>query len=128
LVQKSVSLQLDRHSDSRQFQNVNITADGKLTCRTRGGIEVKNADTLNTIKTVKDTNTTEWREIIQPEWVVVASCYNRNEGSTEVILLDSNTLQRTKSLYKSNISFFRKLQNFKQGRLNLFSFHGITQY
>jgi len=109
-VQKPISLQRDGHSYGTGFRNVNITVDGKLTCRTPWSVEVRNADTLDIISTVKNTFATEWGEIIQPEEVVVASCCNRNDGSAEFILLDPNTLQMTKSLYRTDIkwSFFSR--------------------
>jgi len=134
LVQKSISLQRDRHAYGIELRNVNITVDGKLTCRTRWGIEVRNADTLDIISTMKNTNTTEWEEIIQPEEVVVASCYNRNERSTEVILLDPNTLEKTKSLFKSDRTWpptyydqYRSLFHMLCHRPSFFS-HGLAQF
>jgi len=132
-VQKPASLQLDGHSDGLEFQNVNITADGKLTCRTWGGIEVRNADTLDTISTVKDTNTTAHREIIQSEHVVVASCSDRAETSAEIILLDPNTLQKTKSLFKSKIIQPHSSVDLNNGFLRMvlprptFFSHGLAQ-
>jgi len=69
-------------------------------CRTGRGVKVINTDTLNTISLVKDTNTTEWGEIIQPEGVMVGSWYNNKEETAEVSLLDPNSYEKTRFLYK----------------------------
>jgi len=72
-------------------------------CRTGEGVKVRNRETLDTISSVKDTNTT-WRgEIIQPEGVMVACWYNRKEKSAEVTLLDPNTFKKSRSLYKQSV-------------------------
>jgi len=72
-------------------------------CQTRGGVEVINKHTLDTISSVKNTNTAVWREIIQPEGVVVGSCYNMKEKSAEVSLLDPNSFEKSCSLYKQSV-------------------------
>jgi len=82
---------------------VNISADGHLMCRTREGVEVINRHTLDTISSVKNTKTTEWGEIIQPEGVVVGSWYNVKEKTAEVTLLDPNWFEKTRSLYKQSV-------------------------
>jgi len=71
-------------------------------CQTRGGVEVISRHTLDTISSVKDTNTTWW-EIIQPEGVIVASWYNREEKSAEVSLLDPISFEKSRSLYKQSV-------------------------
>jgi len=82
---------------------VNISADGHLMCWTREGVEVISRHTLDTISSVKHTNTTWWRQIIQPEGVMVGSCYNREEKSVEVSLLDPNSFKKSRSLYKQSV-------------------------
>jgi len=79
---------------------VNISADGHLMCGTREGVEVRNRHTLDTISSVKNTKTTEWGEIIQPEGVMVGSCFNNICGTFDVTLLDPNSFEKTHSLYK----------------------------
>jgi len=74
-------------------------------CVTPGGsVEVINRDTLETISSVKDTNTTGWGEIIQPEGVMIGSWYNREEKTAEVSLLDPNSFEKHCSLYKQSVS------------------------
>jgi len=72
-------------------------------CGTLKGVEVISRHTLDTISSVKDTNTTEWGEIIQPEGVMVGSCYNRKERKTEVALLDPISFEKSRSLYKQSV-------------------------
>jgi len=72
-------------------------------CQTPEGVEVINRHTLDTISLVRHTNTT-WRgEIIQPEGVMVSSCYNQKEKSAEVSLLDPNSFKKSRSLYKQTV-------------------------
>lgn len=106
MVQPPASLQVDGLSASGVCGRVNITVEGDLMCEAPDGIQVRNADTLNTTRTVSDTNTTVWCEIIQPKDVMVASCFNEKEKLAEVVLLDPNTLQKTHSLYKSLVNTF----------------------
>jgi len=73
-------------------------------CVTQEGVEVRNRHTLDTISSMKDTKTTEWGEIIQPEWEMVGSWYNRKEETAEVSLLDPNSLRKTNSLYKQSVN------------------------
>jgi len=128
LVQKSASLQLDGYAYDTAFYNVNITADGKLTCKTYEGIEVRDADTLNTIKAMKDTKTTKWGEIIQLDSIMVASCCDRIKVSAEIILLDPNTLQKTKSLFKSDIIWPPTYYDLDQVLRPPFFSHGLAQF
>jgi len=72
-------------------------------CMTQEGVEVINRQTLDTISSVKDTNTTGWGQIIQPEGVMVGSWCNKKEKTAEVSLLDPNSLRKTKSLYKQSV-------------------------
>jgi len=72
-------------------------------CGTGEGVEVRNRHTLDSISSVKNTNTTEWGQIIQPEGVVVGSCYNVEEGSAEVSLLDPDSFEKSHSLYKQSV-------------------------
>jgi len=72
-------------------------------CRTPEGVEVINRDTLNTISSAKDTNTTKWWEIIQPEGVMVGSWYSWEEKTAEVSLLDPNSFKKFRSLYKQSV-------------------------
>jgi len=72
-------------------------------CWTSVGVKVINSHTLYTISSVKDTNTTGWLEIIQPEGVMVGSWYNREEKSTEVSLLDPISFKKSRSLYKQSV-------------------------
>jgi len=107
---------------------VNISADGHLMCRTREGVEVINRHTLDTISLVKDTNTTWWGEIIQPEGVVVGSCYNRKEKTAEVALLDPNSLKKTHSLYKQPVDgFLTKIMRMMSLPLT-FTYYRIAQH
>jgi len=69
-------------------------------CRTADGVEVKNSDILYTIRTVRDTNSIVWGEVIQSENAMVGSCYNKREKVAKVFLLDSTSLQKTQTLYK----------------------------
>lgn len=105
----SLGLKLLRPPSSLQFDvlpihdscdSVNISADGHLICATRKDIEVKNRDTLDTTSVVRHTQTTWWGELIQSEEVVVASCYNVEQKSVEVALLDPSTLRKSHSVYK----------------------------
>jgi len=73
-------------------------------CQRVKGVEVINGDTLDTITSVTDTNTTAWWEIIQPEWVMVGSYYNREEKTAEVSLLDPNSFVKSRSLYKQSVA------------------------
>lgn len=82
---------------------VSITAYGHLICRTPEGIHVLDRDTLNSLRSVMNTDTTDWREIIQPEGVMVASCYNWKEGSAEVAILCPNSLKKLKCLYQQSV-------------------------
>jgi len=91
--------------------SVKISADGHLMFRTLGGVEVINRHTLDTISSVKDTNTTEWGEIIQPEGVMVGSWYNVKEKTAEVTLLDPNSLKKTHSLYICRHKTYRIAQH-----------------
>jgi len=84
-------------------------------CRTGRGVEVINRDTLDTISSVKNTNTTWWEEIIQPEGVMVGCWYNMEEQTVEVSLLDPNSFEKTRSLYKKSVDV-------------LFTHYRIAQY
>jgi len=99
----TASLQFDGLPVRGGCVTVNIPADGHLMCRTLEGVEVRNRHTLDTISSVKDTNITEWEEIIQPEGVMVGSLYNSEEETFEVALLDPDSLKKTNSLYKQSI-------------------------
>lgn len=94
-------LQSDEISGGIECETINFTVDGHMMCRTiKGIISVANTDTLNAFAVVKHTNTTCWKQMIQPGREVIASCYNWKDKSAEVILLDPNTLQKARSLYK----------------------------
>jgi len=106
LLQPPASLQSDGLPVRDWCLTVNISADGHLMCQTREGVEVINRHTLDTISSVKDTKTTQWWEIIQPEGVMVGSWYNRKEKTFEFSLLDPNSLKKTHSLYKQPVDGF----------------------
>jgi len=52
---------------------------------------------------VKDTNTIEWGEIIQPEGVMVGSWYNKERFIAEVSLLDPNSFETSCTLYQQSV-------------------------
>lgn len=101
-----VRLQVDGLPVGSGCWRVNMAADGHLMCETFKGIEVKNKEGLNTIRTLKDTKTATWGEIIQPKDVMVASCYKQKEKVIEVVLLDPSTLQKSRSLYSRPVKSF----------------------
>jgi len=68
-----------------------------------GVVEVINRDTLDTISSVKNTKNTRWWEIIQPEGVVIASCYNMEEKSAEITFLNPDSLEKSHSIDKRSV-------------------------
>jgi len=113
LLQPPAALQVDKHYASDNCGTVNITADGLLMCERSNGIRVVNRQTLKTVRSVNDTSTTRWGEIIQPEGVVVANWFNWTEKIAEVIILDSISLKKSRSLYKQlsdELTFYRMAQ------------------
>jgi len=103
LMKPPVSLQPDGLHSERRCLSVNISADGHLMCWTEEGIEIRNADTLDTISTVKHTSSVWWAEIIQPKDVMVGVSVNEEDKSAEVVILNSKTLQKTRSVYKYSL-------------------------
>jgi len=97
------SLQSDGFPAHGWCGTVNISANGHLICRTREGVEGIDRHTLDTISLMKDTDTTWWGQIIQLKGVMVGSCYNKKENTTEVTLFDPNSLKKTHSLYKQSV-------------------------
>jgi len=114
LLQPPASLQSDTLQKRGWCRTVNIMADGKIMCRRNEALEVINRTTFNTIYTVDDTTTTVWTETIQPEGVVVGSCYNVEDNTAEVTLLDQNTFEKSRTIYRHLISiptFYRIAQH-----------------
>jgi len=85
-----------------------------MVCRRKEAVEVINGTTFETICTIDDTTTTIWTEIIQPKGVVVGSCYNIDNNTAEVTLLDQNTFEKSRTLNRHLISiptFYRIAQH-----------------
>lgn len=69
---------------------------------------------METINMVSNTNFTEWGQIIQPEEVMIGSCYNKKDKSAEVTLLDTKYLTKSQSLYKKSVdelTYYRVAQH-----------------
>jgi len=113
------SLQFDGLYPEGICWRVNISADGNLLCGIKEGVtqsvKIKDRHTLDANSSVKNTNTTEWKDIIQPEGVVVGSCYNKEKRQTEVALLDPNSFEKSRSLYMHTVEsqdiYFRIAQH-----------------
>jgi len=70
-------------------------------------MDVINKDTLDTISSVKNTNTTKWEEIIQAEGVMVGSWFNKEKKTAEVSLLNPKTFEKSYCLYKRSVDLPR---------------------